>query len=545
MRTDAMLRDPEAAMGMMSAIMEFNPLLEEIAAERKGCPADDLISVWTEAGYDPMTMMHETGLFIAGGAETTRTVIARGLAVLAEHPDQWEAAAADPSLVAGLVEEVIRWVTPLNNMFRRVTRDDHIGDQPVAAGDRVMLAYPSANRDEDVFDDPFTFDIRRDPNPHLAFGQGTHFCVGANLARLELRLLFGALTQRWTQPAGRHPARHRAEHLRRRGPPLRPRLRPPLMELRAGRPRGGRRPLGLPPARRRLGLVERRAGHRRRRVAARRHALRPARSPSRCSTTLRAVSPAAASIGTVVNTHANGDHCYGNQLVAGADIVASTASAARDGRGAPVDARRADAGGRRARRGRRLPPRHLRAVHLRRHRARAAHHHLRRRARPAASATAPSGCSSSARPTPRGDVVVHVPDADVLFTGDLVFHGGHPIVWAGPVAHWIEACDRMLALGADHGRARPRPAQRPRRASRTSAATSSGWSPRARRGSRAAWPRSTPPATWPAGPYDGWGEGERLVVNLTALARDLGQEPAADVLTLFGGMAELAKETAG
>jgi len=198
MRTDGILRDPEAAMGVMSAIMEFNPLLEEISAERKGCPMDDLISVWTEAGYDPMSMMHETGLFIAGGAETTRTVIARGLAILAEHPDQWDAAAADPTLIPGLVEEVIRWVTPLNNMFRRVTADDHIGDQPVAEGDRVMLAYPSANRDEDVFDAPFTFDIRRDPNPHLAFGQGTHFCVGANLARLELRMLFGALTQRWT-----------------------------------------------------------------------------------------------------------------------------------------------------------------------------------------------------------------------------------------------------------------------------------------------------------------------------------------------------------
>ena len=198
MRTDAMLRDPEAAMGMMSAIMEFNPLLEEVSAERKGCPMDDLISVWTEAGYDPMTMMHETGLFIAGGAETTRTVIARGLAVLAEHPDQWEAAAADPALVPGLVEEVIRWVTPLNNMFRQVTRDDHIGAQAVSAGDRVMLADPSANRDEDVFDEPFTFDIRRDPNPHLAFGQGTHFCVGANLARLELRMLFERLTARWT-----------------------------------------------------------------------------------------------------------------------------------------------------------------------------------------------------------------------------------------------------------------------------------------------------------------------------------------------------------
>lgn len=198
MRTDAVTFDNDAAMGVMSAIMEFNPLLQETAAEREGCPADDLISVWTGAGMSPLAMMHETGLFIAGGAETTRTVIGRGLAVLADHPDQWEAAAADPTLVPGLVEEVIRWVTPLNNMFRRVLADDRIGEQPVRAGDRVMLAYPSANRDEAVFDDPFRFDIRRDPNPHVAFGQGTHFCVGANLARLELRLLFAALTQRWT-----------------------------------------------------------------------------------------------------------------------------------------------------------------------------------------------------------------------------------------------------------------------------------------------------------------------------------------------------------
>jgi cholest-4-en-3-one 26-monooxygenase len=198
MRTDSITRDEQALLGVMGAIMEFNPLLEEVAAARKGCPAHDLISTWAEADMDPLTMMHETGLFIAGGAETTRTAIARGLAILAEHPDQWDAAAADPALIPGLVEEVIRWVTPLNNMFRRVLSDDHIGEQPVQAGDRVLLAYPSANRDEDVFDEPFRFDIRRDPNPHLAFGQGTHFCVGANLARLELRLLFGSLTQRWT-----------------------------------------------------------------------------------------------------------------------------------------------------------------------------------------------------------------------------------------------------------------------------------------------------------------------------------------------------------
>jgi cholest-4-en-3-one 26-monooxygenase len=198
MRTDAVTFDNDAVMGMMNAIMEFNPVLQALAVERKGCPADDLISVWAGADMDPLTLMHETGLYIAGGAETTRTVIGRGLAVLADHPDQWEAAAADPSLVPGLVEELIRWVTPLNNMFRRVGRDARIGDQPVQEGDRVMLAYPSANRDEAVFDEPFRFDIRRHPNPHLAFGQGTHFCIGANVARLELRLLFAALTERWT-----------------------------------------------------------------------------------------------------------------------------------------------------------------------------------------------------------------------------------------------------------------------------------------------------------------------------------------------------------
>ncbi len=150
------------------------------------------------ADFDQLTMIHETGLFISGGAETTRTAISRGLRVLADHPDQWEAAAADPALVPGLVEEVIRWVTPLNNFFRSAARDTTIGEQRIASGDRMCLVYPSANRDELVFDDPFRFDIRRTPNRHVAFGYGTHFCLGVNLARTELRMLFGALTQRLT-----------------------------------------------------------------------------------------------------------------------------------------------------------------------------------------------------------------------------------------------------------------------------------------------------------------------------------------------------------
>ncbi len=198
MRIDQAASDMDVAMGMASAIGEFGELLDATATARRGCPADDLVSDWVDADFSEIQLVHETGLFISGGAETTRTVIARGLAVLADHPDQWEAAAADPDLVPGLVEEIIRWVTPLNNFFRTAARPARIGTTDVAAGDRVCLVYPSANRDETTFTDPFRFDIRRSPNPHVAFGHGTHFCLGVNLARTELRILFGELTRRIT-----------------------------------------------------------------------------------------------------------------------------------------------------------------------------------------------------------------------------------------------------------------------------------------------------------------------------------------------------------
>ncbi len=198
MRIDGATYDNTVMMGMLTAIQEFAQVVLATASERRGCPADDLMSSWVAADFDEMTMIHETGLFISGGAETTRTAISRGLRVLVDHPDQWEAAAADPGLVPGLVEEVIRWVTPLNNFFRSAARDSYIGEQLVGAGDRICLVYPSANRDELVFEDPFSFDMYRSPNRHVAFGSGTHFCLGVNLARTELRMLFGALTQRLT-----------------------------------------------------------------------------------------------------------------------------------------------------------------------------------------------------------------------------------------------------------------------------------------------------------------------------------------------------------
>ena len=189
--------------GLMSASIELYTRVQAEVLARRECPRDDLLSVWSNATIDgeelPVdTVFHEAGLFVSGGAETTRTVIAHGLRAFCDFPEQWELLAQRPELVPTAVEELLRWVTPLNNMFRTVVRDTEIGGQAMAAGDRVMLLYPSANRDESVFDEPFRFDVTRDPNPHLAFGNGTHFCLGATLARQLLKLLFVTLTSRFT-----------------------------------------------------------------------------------------------------------------------------------------------------------------------------------------------------------------------------------------------------------------------------------------------------------------------------------------------------------
>ena len=211
MRIDMRERDGHTFAEFMDANMEFMGGLGELAkdkmalAARNGCPADDLISVWLTAQIDgqplpPMAIAHEVGLFISGGAETTRTAISHGIREFCNHPDQWDALAADPSLVPAAVEELLRWVTPLNNMFRRAAADAMIGDPDegteIRRGDRIVLLYPSANRDEDVFSDPFTFDIRRSPNPQIAFGFGTHLCVGNNLARATLQSLLTLMPAR-------------------------------------------------------------------------------------------------------------------------------------------------------------------------------------------------------------------------------------------------------------------------------------------------------------------------------------------------------------
>jgi cytochrome P450 len=124
-------------------------------------------------------------------------VISGGMLALFQHPDQLAAPAADPGLLPVAVEELLRWVSPVKNMSRTVTTDVELRGQRLREGDEVMLFYPSANRDEAVFAAPDTFDVRRDPNPHLAFGFGPHFCLGASLARLELKVMFREVLSRF------------------------------------------------------------------------------------------------------------------------------------------------------------------------------------------------------------------------------------------------------------------------------------------------------------------------------------------------------------
>ena len=203
MRTDMRDRDPLIMDEFIDANREFlgamMPILEEVSA----CPRNDFISIWAHAEIDgqklpPEAIFHEVGLFIAGGAETTRTAISHGIRAFIDHPEQWEEMAAKPELIDSAVEEVLRWVTPLNNFFRMALTDDAVGGQPIAAGDRIIMLYPSANRDEAVFENPFSFDIHRNPNPHLSFGFGTHLCIGANLARLVLTTMFRELSAQAT-----------------------------------------------------------------------------------------------------------------------------------------------------------------------------------------------------------------------------------------------------------------------------------------------------------------------------------------------------------
>src|SRR6185437_1430577 len=188
--------------GAARAFVEYTTYMEPVLASRLDSGQDDdLVGVLVHAEVDGDrldhdSLIHETLLILVGGDETTRHVITGGMLALQEHPDQLDALRRDPSGIPGAVEEMLRWVTPIKNMARTVTHDTEVDGQRLHEGDEVLLLYPSANRDEAVFDRPDAFDITRTPNPHLAFGFGAHFCLGNQLARLELRVMFERLLAR-------------------------------------------------------------------------------------------------------------------------------------------------------------------------------------------------------------------------------------------------------------------------------------------------------------------------------------------------------------
>jgi cytochrome P450 family 142 subfamily A polypeptide 1 len=184
-----------------AAGMAYFQYAARVIADRRETPTDDLMSILVHAEVDGVKLsdgaiVSESLLILNGGDETTRHVISGGVYQLLAEPTNWEALRADRSLLPSAIEEMLRWVSPIKNMARSATRDTELAGKHVNAGDQLLLLYPSANRDERVFDDPFRFDIRRTPNDHVAFGFGPHFCLGASLARLELQVVFDRFLDR-------------------------------------------------------------------------------------------------------------------------------------------------------------------------------------------------------------------------------------------------------------------------------------------------------------------------------------------------------------
>jgi cholest-4-en-3-one 26-monooxygenase len=180
---------------------EIYAYFADLAKERRARPGDDLVSLLARSTIDGAPIGEEELLayyliLIVAGNETTRNAISGGVHALIEHSEQWRALRADSSLASTAVEEVLRYVSPVIHHARTASRDTEIGGVAIRAGQTVALFYPSANRDESVFEDPFSFRIDRRPNPHLAFGIGEHVCLGAHLARIEIELVLRHLAQR-------------------------------------------------------------------------------------------------------------------------------------------------------------------------------------------------------------------------------------------------------------------------------------------------------------------------------------------------------------
>jgi cytochrome P450 len=190
--------DPGAR--MTESIMAFIQYFNELTADRRSCPTDDLASVIANGQIDgcPIGDLERIWYFIivaTAGHDTTSFALSGGMEALLARPDQWVALRDDPDLINNATDEIIRWTSPVRHFLRYATKDSEVGGVLIPAGGRVLLSYPSANRDEDVFVDPMSFDITRpDADKVLSFGVGAHFCLGAQFARREIRTIMSKLT---------------------------------------------------------------------------------------------------------------------------------------------------------------------------------------------------------------------------------------------------------------------------------------------------------------------------------------------------------------
>jgi cholest-4-en-3-one 26-monooxygenase len=185
----------------LSAMTELFTYFAKLVEERRRNPKDDLISLFTQAEVDGkkldmMEILAWCQIIVVAGNETTRNATSGGLLAFIEHPEQLRRLQADPGLMRPAIEEVVRWTSPIIHFGRTAARDTVVSGVGIRAGEELALFYPSANRDEAVFPDPYTFRIDRHPNPHVGFGVGEHFCAGAHLARLELEMAFKYLLPR-------------------------------------------------------------------------------------------------------------------------------------------------------------------------------------------------------------------------------------------------------------------------------------------------------------------------------------------------------------
>jgi cytochrome P450 family 142 subfamily A polypeptide 1 len=189
------------AQAVMNAFAAYTEFTMGIIAKRRAEPTDDLFSILVNAEVEGQRMsddeiVMETLLILIGGDETTRHTLSGGTEQLVRHRDQWDALVADRSLLPGAIEEMLRWTSPVKNMCRMLTADTEFHGTELRQGEKIMLLFESANFDESMFENADQFDIRRDPNNHVAFGFGTHFCLGNQLARLELRLMTDRVLER-------------------------------------------------------------------------------------------------------------------------------------------------------------------------------------------------------------------------------------------------------------------------------------------------------------------------------------------------------------